>query len=684
MKNNPIINRDISWLSFNDRVLQEAEDANNPLIERLKFLGIFSNNLDEFFRVRVGTYKRMIELGKNSKYAISGIHPAKVLEEIKKKAIVQQEKFESVYASILKELNKNKIYIVNEKELNREQGTEVKRYFDDEVRPLLVPIMIESAPKFPYLKDDKIYLAVKLSKKSSKTRFNYALIEVPTEISRFYILSDKSKGTFIMLIDDIIRYCLKEIFAVFEFDTFGAYTIKITRDAEIDIDSDFSKSIAEKISRGLKLRKVGDLVRMVYDNQIPKDILDFILKRMGTQKHQTLVPGGRYHNFKDFMKFPKVMGEQFYNPYQEPTDCKAFVKNKSLIDILKKEDVLLCYPYQSFDHVIDFLREAAIDPNVNSIKITLYRAAKRSKIVNALINALRNGKNVTVVIEIQARFDEQANLNLANLLQEEGARVIYGVQGLKVHSKLIQVTRKEGNRLVNYAHIGTGNFNEDTALVYSDYSLFTSDIRITNELDKVFQFYKNNFKIGIYKHLMVAPFFMRNKIEKLIQAEIKNAKAGFPASIAFKLNSLVDEELINKLYSASKAGVKIRLIIRGICSLVPGIKGLSDNIEAISLVDKYLEHSRVLMFHANGEEKIYISSADLMVRNLDFRSEVGCPVYHPKLKKVLKDFFEIQWRGNTKVRILDKALSNNYRLPEKGKTRVRAQDELYSYFSKLK
>lgn len=679
-----LINRDISWLSFNSRVLQEAADTNNPLIERIKFLGIFSNNLDEFFRVRVGSYKRMMVLGKTARSYI-GENPEKVVHKIQSIVLEQQKQFDIIYAKILAGLKKEKIHIVDEQQLTQEQGVFVKNYFKEMVRPALVPIMLQQSPKVPYLRDKSIYLAVKLSCKKKNQQPGYALIQVPDDLSRFVQLpsGNKKEDTFIMLLDDVIRYCLVDIFAVFNFDTYGAYTIKLTRDAELDIDSDLSKGIAEKISRSLKQRKIGDPVRLVYDSSMPKDMLEFILKRMKIDKHQSLIPGGRYHNFKDFMQFPKVGGSSLITKPQPIIEHPKLKGNQSLFQVLKKEDVLLTFPYHSFDHIIDFLREAAIDPFVTHIKITLYRAAKNSKIINAVVNALQNGKNVTVVIELQARFDEQANLNLANKLQDEGANVIYGVPGLKVHSKLISITRKENGKAVNYVHIGTGNFNESTARIYSDFSLFTSEPKLGNEVEKVFQFFKNNYKTGAYSHLMVAPFFMRNKIVKLIQNEIKNAKAKKPAFIQLKMNSLTDEDLIKRLYTASNAGVKIQLIIRGICSLVPGVKNMSENIEAISLVDQYLEHARCFIFHNNGNELVYISSADWMVRNLDYRTEVACPIYSKSLKEEIKKIFNLQWNGNTKVRIINQKQDNPYRQSSDG-IQHRAQQDIYNYLAAKK
>lgn len=675
------VNRDVSWLSFNDRVLQEAADKTNPLIERVKFLGIFSNNLDEFFRVRVATVKRMIGLGNKAKYVI-GENPIRVMEKIHETVISQQKKFEKIYQEIVKELEKGGVYIVNEKQLNKEQGDFIRNYFQKKVRPALVPIMIQSAPKFPYLKDKSIYLAIKLEKKGGVKSTMYAMLEVPDSVSRFLIIPKYKNKEYIILLDDIIRYCLDDLFSAFDYDIFNAYTIKLTRDAELDIEKDLSISIPEKIAKGLKMRSKGNPVRLVYDSAMPKDLLDFLLKKMKLERSQTLIPGGRYHNFKDFINFPSVGPKSWINKPVEPLAHPDFVNAKSLFSIIRKKDVLLHFPYQKFDYVIDLLREAAIDPKVSDIKITIYRAAKNSNIIKPLLNAVKNGKNVTALIEVQARFDEAANLKWANMLQDEGANVVYGVPGLKVHSKTILITRKEQDKVVQYAYLGTGNFNENTSKVYADDGLLTSDKRITHEVESIFNFFSSNFKIGIYKHLVVSPFFMRNKIIKLIQQEIDNAQAGKQAYMMIKLNSLVDEEITLKLYEASQAGVKVNLIIRGTCSVVPGIKGMSENIKIISLVDKFLEHSRIFVFCNGNDEKYFISSADWMIRNLDHRTEVACPIYDTAIQKEIKDILNIQFSGTTKVRIINEQQDNSYKTAAKNAPKVRAQEEIYLYLQK--
>ncbi|HXB13508.1 MAG TPA: polyphosphate kinase 1 [Bacteroidia bacterium] len=675
----PYIPRDISWLAFNERVFQEATDKTVPLIERIKFLGIFSNNLDEFFRVRVATLNRLSEVKKNAKDFL-GENPDKLLKQIHKIVVAQQKQVELIYESIVKELEAEKIFLLDETQLDEEHAEFVQKYFHEQVLPTLAPVMIDSAPKFPYLNDKAIYFAVKLFKKGAGTKgVKYAVLRIPSHVLPRFIVFPKMKteSRYIILLDNVIRFCLKEVFAIFDIDVAEAYTIKITRDAELELDNDLSKSILEKIEKSLKQRKKGNPVRMVYDGTIPKDLLDFITKKM--KKGINLIPGGRYHNFRDFMHFPSVGHRDllYHNPKPLPhPDLKDV---RSLFAVIKKKDVLLSYPYQSFNHLIDLLREASIDPKVQSIKMTCYRLAENSNIIRILTNAIKNGKSVTVVVELQARFDEEANIFWANQLKEEGAEVIYGISGLKVHSKLLLITRKEGGDLVHYAQLGTGNFNENTAKLYSDLALLTADKRLTSEVVKVFNFFGNNFRIGAYKHLLVAPFFMRKKFVKYINREIKNAKAGKQAFITLKLNSLVDLELVKKLYIANNAGVKIKLIIRGSCSLVTGVKGLSENIEAVSIIDKYLEHSRVIIFCNGGDEKIYISSADWMHRNLNQRNEVAIPIYDSKIRAEIKTLIDIQFKDNTKARIIDSKQGNMYKFVAPKEKKVRSQDEIYNY-----
>jgi polyphosphate kinase len=674
-----LVNREISWLSFNERVLQEANDPSVPLIERMRFLGIFSSNRDEFFRVRVATVRRMQKIGSKARHVL-GEDPRILLHNINVKTSEQQERFKETYQNILKELELHNIFIINEKQLTEEQGKFVRDYFHEYVFPALVPIILDQAPQFPWLKDRAIYLVIKLLRPDKKNK--YALIEIPTDkVSRFLVLPKENK--YIILLDDVIRYCLRDIFYSFNFETAEAYTIKLTRDAELDIEQDVSKSLVKKISESIKRRKKGVPVRLEFDGEIAPDILKYISKRLRFLREEHTIRGGRYHNFIDFINFPNIGKSELKYKFPPALSHPDLKKNQSILKVMRRKDILLTYPYQSFHHVIDVLREASIDPKVKSISITLYRVAKNSNIVNALINAVKNGKQVTAVVELQARFDEEQNIFWSNRLQEEGARVIYGVPGLKVHTKMFLITREESGHHRHYAHLGTGNFNEDTSRVYCDHSLLTFDKRITQDVAEIFNFYTDNYKTGHYKHLLVAPFFMRKRLLTLIEKEIKHAKDGKEAWMFLKMNSLVDEEIISSLYEASRSGVKIRLIIRGICSLVPGVAGISDNIEAISIVDKYLEHSRVFIFSNKGDERYFISSADMMTRNFDFRSEVVIPVFDKKIQKELKDILEIQWRDNVKARMINEKQDNIYRVTE-SKTKVRAQDEIYKYLKKEK
>ncbi|MBA2613701.1 MAG: polyphosphate kinase 1 [Bacteroidetes bacterium] len=676
----PFINREISWLSFNERVLQEAADTTTPLIERLKFLGIFSNNRDEFYRVRVATVRRLAKLGKKA-LAIYDEDPKELLTRLQRKVIEQQIRFENIYQEILKELAINDVFIINEKQLTPAQASFVRDYFREEIVSTLFPVMIDDTKPFPFLKDKASYLYLKLESIVNKQKNKFAIIEIPSKIiSRFVVLPKQGNKHFIMLLDDAIRFNTDQIFDVFGFRTVESYNIKLTRDAELDMDNDVSKSMIEKISKSVKARKQGLPVRFVYDAAMPNDMLRHIMKKLGMAKKDNAIPGGRYHNFKDFISFPKL-GEKSLTYNNPPLlQHKHLINNPlSTLRAIKSHDILLHYPYHTYNHIITLLREASIDPIVETIKITLYRVADSSKIANALINAVKNGKKVTVVVELQARFDEENNIYWANKLQEEGAKVIYGVQGLKVHSKLFLITTREGGKEVKYAHVGTGNFNETTARVYTDFSLLTCNKLIADDLSKIFDFYENNFKVYNFKTLVVAPFYMRKVFLDLIQKEIQNAKSKKPAAITLKMNSLVDKEMIEKLYEASKAGVHVTLIIRGACSLVTDFEGWSDNIKAYSIVDKYLEHTRVFIFHDNGNEKIFISSADWMSRNLDSRSEVAVPIFDEGIRAQLKEIIRIQLSGNTKVRIIDRKQENFYKKAKPGEKKVRAQDEVYSY-----
>lgn len=679
-KQKTIINREISWLSFNERVLQEAADPSVPLAERIKFLGIFSNNLDEFFKVRVASIVRMIDLKITNDKAL-GEKPEVILSRIQDTVIKLQQKFQSIFEELLKELEKQNIFLIDENLLNQEQLKFVQEYFEEKVLPALAPMMLQNLEKFPYLKDKSIYLATKLSKTKAPKEFEYAFIELPTAVlPRFIVLPQVGEKKYIILLDDVIRCNLKDVFTIFDYDHFEAYTIKLTRDAELDIDNDLSKSFLEKIQKGVSSRKKGQPVRFVYDQEMPKDMLKYLKQALEFDQYDSMIPGGRYHNIKDFMSFPNIGGRELEYPPMHPLPHPALHGGKSILQTITDKDILLHYPYQKFSNFINLLREAAISPEVKSIKITLYRVAANSKIINALINAARNEKEVTVIIELQARFDEKSNIYWSRKLEEVGAKVFFGIPGLKVHSKLLLITAKSGKKYINYAGISTGNFHEGNANVYTDITLLTANKKITGEVEKVFDYFQNTYKYYNYNHLLVSPQFMRNKLEYLIDQEIRNARNGKPAYIILKINNIVDRDMIQKLYEASQNGVKIKMIVRGICGLIPGVPGLSDNIEAISIVDKYLEHARIIIFCNNNEEKYYISSADWMTRNLDNRVEVAAPVYDPELQQEIRKIIDIQLQDTQKARIIDACQGNTYRT---GVQEKRAQFEIYNYYKEL-
>jgi polyphosphate kinase len=676
----PYIPKEISWLSFNDRVLQEAENKDAPLIERLKFMGIYSNNLDEYFRVRVATLKRISLFGPKSQ-KILGYSPKTTLKKIQEIVLAQTTKFEKNYSKLLKELENHKVHIINEKQLSPEQVEFVRNYFHKEVRTRLMPYLIDKDSEFPNLTDDAIYLAIYLSKKNSQKR-RYALLEIPTDIlPRFIILPEKGEEKYIIFLDDIIRFGLKDIFFIFDFDEISAYTIKLTKDAELEIADDISESYIDKLSKSLQQRKKGTPVRFIYDRCLPQDLLRIITRKLNFGTDDVIIPSNRYHNFKDFMKFPSLGKKQFRNEELIPVYHRDIQVGKSILSVVKEKDIMLFFPYHPFDHFIDLLREASIDPFVTSVQITLYRLARNSSVINALLNAVRNGKDVTTVVELQARFDEEANIQWGNKLLEEGVKVIYGVPGLKVHSKLCLITRTKNKITERFAAVGTGNFNEDTARIYTDHLLLTSNKKITYEVFKAFNFFSVNYKKDNFYHLVLSPFFLRNKVTLMIENEIKNAREGKKAFIYFKLNNLTDIDIINYLYEASSAGVKIRLIIRGMLSLVPGIKKVSENIRAIGIVDRFLEHSRFMIFCNDGNEQVYITSADLMPRNLDHRIEVTCPIFDKNIKLELRKIFDIQWEDNVKARVFNESQSNEF-VKSDGKN-IQSQIEVYNYLKKV-
>jgi polyphosphate kinase len=672
------INRELSWLSFNERVLQEAADSRNPLIERLRFLGIYSNNRDEFFRVRVATVKRRIQLEKKNFDPIEG-NPRQLLDKIQSTIIKQQKRFYRIYNEIIKSLRNQHVYLLNETQMNDGQKLFVEDYFTKNVYPELVPIMISNTRKFPTMNDKSVYFAIHMIRKETD-KGKYAIVELPTSLPRFVELPTEGRNRFVMMIDDVIRHNLNYLFGMYGYHKVEAYTIKLTRDAEIDLDADVSKSFLEAMQEGVSDRKKGQPVRFVYDEKISPSLLEYLRKRLKLGTSDNMIAGGRYHNFKDFMNFPNIGGRLLEFKKSPPVRHKDLAPFSSVINAVKKKDILLHYPYQTFDHLIDFLREAAIDPKVRSIKMTLYRVAKNSRIINALINAAQNGKDVTVLVELQARFDEENNIKFANLLSDEGIKVLFGYRGLKVHSKVCYISRREENKLVGYVHVGTGNFHESTAKIYGDLSLLTRNSDITDEVRRMFELLEGNFTPYYYKHLLVSPLNMRPRLVRMINQEIRNAQAGKNAYIHLKLNNIIDPDLMEKLYQASKAGVEVKMNIRGICGIRPGMKNLSENIEAISILGKYLEHARIMIFCNNDDPKYFIGSADWMERNLDRRIEVTCPIYDKNIQDELRFIFDLQWKDNVKARQIDANSKNEYRKTGK-KANTRVQMEFYKYYS---
>ena len=678
------INREISWLMFNERVLQESADKKVPLIERLRFLGIFSNNLDEFFKVRYATVKRIVLAGKKGKSVLGGEKAKDLLEKITEIVIEQQAKSLSIHKDIERELEQHNIFVIDETKVTENQSGFVKNYFLQHVSPQLMTIILNDLAQFPMLQDTEAYLAVKMVLKSTEGQdledIRYALIEIPKGVDRFVVLPPEGEKNYIIILDDLIRYCMKSIFSMFEYQSISAHMIKITRDAELDIDNDLSKTFIEKISTSVKGRKISDPVRFVYDKNIEADTLQFLKEKMRIQDTDSVIPGGRYHNRRDYMGFPSMGRQDLMYDKITPLPIKGLSLEGSLMESIARKDYLLYVPYHTFSYVIRFLREAALDPKVRSIKITVYRLAKDSQVAASLIQAVKNGKDVTMQIELRARFDEQANIDYAEELQAEGVKLIFGVPGLKVHSKICVVEREEGDEIKRYGFVSTGNFNESTAKIYTDYTLFTANDAVMKELKIVFDFFETTYKIYKYKHLIVSPHYTTNAFIALIDAEIKNARAGKEAYMKIKMNSFTSYRMVDKLYEASSAGVKIQLIVRGVCCLIPGVEGMSENIEAISIVDKFLEHPRLFIFGNNGDTKVYISSADWMTRNLDNRVEVGCPIYDEDIKQELIDTFEISWHDNVKARIFDEEQNNKYRQNDLPK--LRSQFAMYDYYVK--
>ncbi|GAA5214422.1 polyphosphate kinase 1 [Corallincola platygyrae] len=679
---NLYVEKELSWLSFNERVLQEAADKSVPIVERVRFLGIFSNNLDEFFRVRVADVKRRLLIRRAAGKEVS--HTQHLLSKIQTKVLKLQEDFDLIYTEVLKGLARHNIFLVNEEQLSEQQGEWLKKYFRDKLLRYIAPTIIERDTDLArILQDDLTYLICEMR---SKEQVKYAAIEIPTDDAPRFIELPREKGKKrknMILLDNIIRHCLDDIFSpFFEYESCSAYSMKMTRDAEYGLSDDIDQSLVEQMSEGLKQRLTAEPVRFVHDREMPESMIELIKFKLGITNFDSIVPGGRYHNFRDFIGFPNIGRAYLEHPKVPAVNSHDFASHITVFEAISAKDILLYYPYHKFRYVTEFLRQAAFDPAVKDIKLSIYRLAKRSRIIKSLIDAAENGKKVTVVVELRARFDEEANIEWAKVLTEAGIKVEFGVPSLKCHSKLCLVTRKEGDELVRYAHIGTGNFHEKTAKIYTDFSLFTRNSEITQEVENVFEFIVHSYKRFHFKHLIVSPTDSRTRIYRAIDREISNAQRNLPARIFLKINNLDDKGIIDKLYEASCAGVKVRMIIRGMCALVPGIPGISSNIEVLSIVDRFLEHPRVAVFHNSGEQDVWISSADWMTRNIDKRVEVGTPIYDDKLKQQIIDIMEIQWSDTTKARIIDKEQSNKYK-PRGNRRKIRSQIAIYDYLKEI-
>ena len=668
------VNRDISWMYFNKRILDEAADESIPLLERLNFLAIYSSNLDEFFQVRVATLRRMVEVEENVK---SETHS--VLKAVLKLNESYSKEFEKTFYLLIEELENEGVLLINETQLDEEQIAFVDSFYKEVLMNSLFPILVSRMTVEPELNDKSIYLAVKIKKADSnhqKRKKEYALIEIPSaELTRFLLLPKRGDQKCVMFIDDVIRFCLPRIFASLNYDSYEAYNIKFTRDAEMDFQNVANKSLIDKVSKGLKSRKSGVPIRFVYDRETPKDLLRFVEKLLKIEKEDAHIGGARYHNLKDLMSFPKLNRPDLKFTPQPPIAIPAFDNAVSMISLIRTKDQYSHYPYHSFDYFIRLLREAAISPEVKEIKISIYRLAKNSKVIKALICAAMNGKKVTASVELLARFDESSNINWAKKMQDSGIKVIYGVDGLKVHSKLALILARNGS----IACVGTGNFHEGTATVYTDFTLMTAKKTIVDEVETVFNFLEHPYLNPTFKELIVSPNFMRKKIISLIRKEIDNAKKGLPAYILCKINHIVDEKIIQKLYEASNAGVDIKLLVRGNCSIITGVEKQSENIQAFGIIDRYLEHSRILIFANGGDESYFIGSADWMGRNMDNRIEVYAPIYDKDLKRQLKKTIEFGLKDNLKARIVDGSGKNELQPINEGKF-FRSQQELYQSY----
>ncbi|MEH8264187.1 polyphosphate kinase 1 [Aeromonas veronii] len=674
--------KELSWLSFNERVLQEAMDKTVPLIERVRFLGIFSSNQDEFFKVRVSDVKRRILINE----VHGGDDEAKVLlRAIQQKVMALGEAFDNTYKELLIALARHNIFLVNENQLSDAIQKWLRVFFKEKVLRHIIPILLnKEVNPVKFLKDEYTYLAIEMKKNGQVIQ--YALVEVPTDdLPRFFQLPPEGtrRKKQIIILDNVIRFCLDEIFkGFFDYDEIAAYAVKLTRDAEYDLSDQLDLSLVDKMSDGLKQRLTAMPVRFVYEREMPAAMISFLKLKLQISSYDAIMPGGRYHNFKDFIGFPNVGRDYLENPKLPALDCRDFDGFVNAFDAITKQDILLYYPYHKFHHFTELVRQAAFDPAVSAIRINIYRVAKKSRIIHSLIDAANNGKKVTVVVELRARFDEAANIDWANILTDAGVKVVFGVPSLKIHSKLCLITRHENGEAVRYAHIGTGNFNEKTAKIYTDFSLLTRNPDITSEVEGVFEYIEYPYKRYKFNHLLVSPINSRRQLYRLIDNELSNAKAGQPSGIILKINNLVDKDLINRLYAAGQAGVPIQMIIRGMCALRPGVPGLSDNIKVISIIDRFLEHPRVMVFHNKGNPQLYISSADWMSRNIDGRIEVGTPIYDERLKQRIMDILELQLSDTCKARVIDADQQNEY-VKRGNRRKIRSQVAIYDYLKRI-
>lgn len=674
--------KELSWLSFNERVLQEAMDKTVPLIERVRFLGIFSSNQDEFFKVRVSDVKRRILINE----VHGGDDEAKVLlRAIQQKVMALGEAFDNTYKELLIALARHNIFLVNENQLSDAIQKWLRLFFKEKVLRHIIPILLnKEVNPVKFLKDEYTYLAIEMKKNGQVIQ--YALVEVPTDdLPRFFQLPPEGtrRKKQIIILDNVIRFCLDEIFkGFFDYDEIAAYAVKLTRDAEYDLSDQLDLSLVDKMSDGLKQRLTAMPVRFVYEREMPAAMISFLKLKLQISSYDAIMPGGRYHNFKDFIGFPNVGRDYLENPKLPALDCRDFDGFVNAFDAITKQDILLYYPYHKFHHFTELVRQAAFDPAVSAIRINIYRVAKKSRIIHSLIDAANNGKKVTVVVELRARFDEAANIDWANILTDAGVKVVFGVPSLKIHSKLCLITRHENGEAVRYAHIGTGNFNEKTAKIYTDFSLLTRNPDITAEVEGVFEYIEYPYKRYKFNHLLVSPINSRRQLYRLIDNELSNAKAGQPSGIILKINNLVDKDLINRLYAAGQAGVPIQMIIRGMCALRPGVPGLSDNIKVISIIDRFLEHPRVMVFHNKGNPQLYISSADWMSRNIDGRIEVGTPIYDERLKQRIMDILELQLSDTCKARVIDADQQNEY-VKRGNRRKIRSQVAIYDYLKRI-